>query len=208
MNLNTTFIIIIATTLCSIIAFSSGSLFSSLLLSPYQIYHRREYYRLLTHGFLHADWMHLIINMFVLFSFGNNVENWLVHLKYSGYIHHPVLVYCLLYFGGVVIASLITLVKHRNNYGYSSVGASGAVSAVVFTSIFFAPLDRLYFFAAIPIPGIVFAVLYLAYSSFMSRRNRDNINHDAHFAGAVYGFIFPILIDFRLLSHFLEALHI
>jgi membrane associated rhomboid family serine protease len=207
MSFNTTLIIVITTTLISITAFGSEDVFSRLLFNPYQVYHRREYYRLITHGFLHADWMHLIINMFVLYSFGNNVENWLRQLKFSGYIDHPVLVYCLLYFGGVVVASLISLVKHRNNYYYNSVGASGAVSAVIFTSIFFAPLDRLYFFADIPIPGIVFAVLYLAYSSFMSRRGRDNINHDAHFAGAVYGFLFPVLIDFGLLSHFIAAFH-
>ena len=207
MSFNTTLIIIITTTLISITAFGSETLFSKFLFSPYQVYHRREFYRLVTHGFLHADWMHLIINMFVLFSFGNNVEYWFRYLKNTGYIDHPVLVYCFLYFGGIVVASLISLVKHRNNYSYNSVGASGAVSAVVFTSIFFAPLDRLYFFAAIPIPGIVFAVLYLVYSSIMSSRNRDNINHDAHFAGAVYGFIFPVLINFSLLYHFLAALH-
>jgi membrane associated rhomboid family serine protease len=145
--------------------------------------------------------------MFVLYSFGSNVERWFSQLKYSGYISHPVLVYCLLYFGGIVVASLISLIKHRDNYYYNSVGASGAVSAVIFTGIFFAPLERLYFFAAIPIPGIVFAVLYLAYSSYMSRRSKDNINHDAHFAGAVYGFLFPVLIDFHLISHFISALH-
>jgi membrane associated rhomboid family serine protease len=100
---------------------------------------------------------------------------------------------------------MITLFRHRNNRWYNSVGASGAVSAIIFTSIFFNPLDKLYFFAIIPIPGIVFAVLYLVYSSYMSRRSKDNINHDAHLLGAVYGFTFPLLIDLDLISHFLQG---
>ena len=107
-----------------------------------------------------------------------------------------------------MVSSLITLFRHRNNRWYNSVGASGAVSAVIFTSIFFAPLEPLYFFAVLPIPGIVFAVLYLIYSSIMSRRNRDNVNHDAHFLGAVFGFIFPILINPDLLTNFMQQLKI
>ena len=203
-----TLFIIIITVIITVIAFNSEEMMSRLMLNPYQVVHKREWYRIFTHGFLHADWTHLIINMIVLYSFGSNVENWFRQLKLSGYINSPPLTYSLLYFGGIVISSLITLVRHRNNRWYNSVGASGAVSAVVFTSIFFSPLDRLYFFAVLPIPGIVFAVLYLIYSSYMSRRNRDNINHDAHFLGAVFGLVFPILIDNDLLSHFIESLSI
>ncbi len=203
-----TLIIIIVTSIITVIAFRSEEVMSRLMLNPYQVVHKREWYRLITHGFLHADWTHLIINMIVLYSFGSNVERWFDQLKMSGYIGSSALTYSLLYFGGIIISSLITLLRYRNDRWYNSVGASGAVSAVIFTSIFFSPLDRLYFFAVLPIPGIVFAALYLIYSSFMSRRNRDNINHDAHFLGAVYGFVFPILIDMDLLSHFLQELRI
>ncbi|KPK83278.1 MAG: hypothetical protein AMS27_13200, partial [Bacteroides sp. SM23_62_1] len=131
---------------------------------------------------------------------------WMFQLKNIGYIRSPYFTYGLLYFGGIIVSTLITLVRHRKNYFYNSVGASGAVSAVIFTSIFFSPLDRIYFFAAIPIPGIVFALIYLVYSSYMSRRSKDNINHDAHFAGAVFGFIFPAFISFRLITHFIQSL--
>jgi len=203
-----TLIIIIVTLIITIIAFSSDELMSRLMLNPYQVVYKKEWYRLITHGFLHADWTHLIINMIVLYSFGRNVENWFQELKMSGYIGSPALTYSLLYFGGIVISCFITLFKHRNNRWYNSVGASGAVSAVIFTSIFFSPLDRLYFFAVLPIPGIVFAVLYLVYSSYMSRRNKDNINHDSHFLGALFGFLFPIMIDLDLVSHFIKALSI
>jgi membrane associated rhomboid family serine protease len=174
------------------------------MFNPYQVYHRKELWRLVTHGFLHADWVHLIVNMIVLYSFGRNVEAWIYQLKNEDYINSPVLTYILLYFGGIIISTLITLFRYRNNYNYNSVGASGAVSSVVFTSIFFSPMDKIYFFGAIPIPGIIFAILYLVYSSYMGRRGKDNINHEAHFAGAIYGFIFPVLIDFDLVSHFLN----
>ncbi len=203
-----TLIIIVVTIIITVIAFNSEEVMSRLMLNPYQVTQKREWYRLITHGFLHADWTHLIINMIVLFSFGSNIEKSFQELRMSGYISSPALTYSLLYFGGIVISSLITLVRHRNNRWYNSVGASGAVSAVIFTSVFFSPLDRLYFFAVIPIPGILFAILYLVYSSYMSRRNRDNINHDAHFLGAVYGFVFPILIDLDLVSHFISEISI
>jgi membrane associated rhomboid family serine protease len=201
-----TLIIVIITSAISILAFYSEPLMSRLIFNPYQITHRKEWWRILSHGFLHADWTHLIVNMIVLYSFGKNVEVWINQMKIEGYVRSPLLTYSLLYFGGIIISALPSLIKHRNNYMYNSVGASGAVSAIVFTSIFFSPLDKIYFFGAIPIPGIIFAVLYLIYSSFMSRRGRDNINHDAHFAGAIFGFVFPIFIDLDMLTHFINEL--
>lgn len=200
-----TIIIIIVTLIITVIAFYNDEVMSKMMLNPYQVYHKKEWYRMITHGFLHADWTHLIINMIVLYSFGSNVEAWFGKLKMAGYIDSVAITYSLLYFGGIIIASMITLFRHRNNRWYNSVGASGAVSAIIFTSIFFNPLDKLYFFAVIPIPGIVFAVLYLVYSSYMGRRSKDNVNHDAHLLGAVYGFTFPLLIDLDLISHFLQG---
>jgi len=199
-----TLTIVIITSIISILAFYSDKLMSWLIFNPYQVFHRKEWWRLLTHGFLHADWVHLIVNMIVLYSFGRNVEAWISRLKIEDYLNSPLITYLLLYLGGIIISTLPTLIKHRNNYNYNSVGASGAVSAIVFTSIFFSPLDKIYFFGVIPVPGIIFAIIYLVYSSYMSRRGKDNINHDAHFAGAIYGFIFPVFIDFDLLKHFIN----
>lgn len=203
-----TLFIIVITVIITVIAFNSEEVMSKLMLNPYQVFQKKEWFRIITHGFLHADWTHLIINMIVLYSFGTNVWYKFQQLSMSGYIDSPALAFSLLYFGGIIISSLITVIRQRKNRWYNSVGASGAVSAVVFTSIFFSPLDRVYFFAIIPIPGIVFAILYLVYSSYMSRKNKDNINHDAHFLGAVYGFAFPILIDLDLFSNFLKELSI
>ena len=201
-----TFIIIIVTSIISVIAFSRGDILDKMMLNPFRVFHRKELYRLITHGFLHSDWTHLIINMFVLYFFGRNVENWFRELKLEGYINSVTITYSLLYFGGIIISSLLTLFRYRNDRWYNSIGASGAVSAVVFTSIFFSPLERIYFFAVIPIPGIAFALIYLIYSSFMSRRSKDNINHDAHFLGAIYGLFFPMLISLDMLTHFLKGL--
>jgi membrane associated rhomboid family serine protease len=181
-------------------------LFYRLQFNAYQIYHRREYYRLLTHGFVHANWWHLIVNMLVLYFFGGYVEQTLNALAGQGIVKLPVLVYIILYLLAVIFASTISLVKYRDNPLYNSVGASGAVSAVVFFSIFFEPWQKLYLYGLIGIPGIVFAVLYLVYAQYMSRRGGDNINHDAHFLGAVFGFLFPLFIDLSLFKYFLSQL--
>ncbi len=201
-----TIIIIIATSLISIFAFTNSQLMGKLLFSPYKTIHNREYFRLVTHAFVHADYIHLFINMFVLLSFGSAIENIFKGLQVNHIIASSIVNYLALYFGGIVIASLTTLKKHKDNYYYQSVGASGAVSAVVFTYIFFDPLSKLLFMMIIPIPAIVFGVLYLAYSHYMSKRGGDNINHDAHFVGAVFGFIYPLLINPKLFLVFLSKL--
>jgi membrane associated rhomboid family serine protease len=144
--------------------------------------------------------------MLVLYSFGTYIEEYFAHLDNAGYLNNPALYYIILYIGGIIISSLTTLKKHKDDPYYNSVGASGAVSAVLFTSIFFAPWQKLLLYAVIPIPGILLGVAYLVYSQYMSKKGRDNVNHDAHFIGAIYGFIFPVIIDFRLVSHFINAL--
>jgi len=201
-----TIFIIIVTSLISIVAFGNRELFEKLQLNPYKVYHKKEWYRLISHGFLHADWVHLIINMIVLLSFGSAVENIFKQLAAKGIIQSPVLVFVLLYFISMIAATLTSVFKQKDNAWYNSVGASGAVSAVIFTSIFFQPLARLYLYAVIPIPGIVFGVLYLGYSHYMSKKGGDNINHDAHFIGAVVGFIFPLFLDPSLIQVFFNQL--
>ena len=201
-----TILLIVITSIISIAAFNRRELFDKLQLNPYAVWHKKEWYRIISHGFLHADWVHLFINMFVLFSFGSSVENIFKQLAVEGIIKSPVLSYVLLYFVSMIFATLTTIKKQKDNHWYNSVGASGAVSAIVFASIFFQPLAKLYFYAVIPIPGIVFGVLYLGYSHYMSRRGGDNINHDAHFIGAVFGFLFPIILEPKLIYIFLGQL--
>ncbi len=201
-----TIYIVIITAIVSVLAFSRPDLMTRLQFNPYQVYHRKQYYRLLTHGLLHADWVHLFINMLVLFSFGTAVEYYFQQLAAHGLLMFPRLTYIILYVGAVVVSSLTTLKKHKDHHWYNSVGASGGVSAVIFTSIFFAPWQNLLLYAIIPIPGVIFGILYLAYSHYASKKSSDNINHDAHFIGAVFGLVFPVLIDFNLLGSFFEQL--
>jgi len=201
-----TYVIIAITAIVSIAAFGNSILFQRLLLSPYIVFMRNEWYRLISHAFVHANFLHLFVNMIVLLSFGRYVESILQQLQSIGSIGMHQVHFLILYLGAAIVSSLTTLKKHKNDPYYQSVGASGAVSAIVFFSIFFSPLEKLYLMAIIPIPGIVFAIAYLFYSNYMSRRGGDNINHDAHFVGAVFGFIYPILIDPKLFFFFLKQL--
>ncbi len=201
-----TLIIIALTIIISVYTFQNNHLFNKLLLNPFRLIHNKEYFRIITHGFIHADWTHLLVNMFVLFSFGKAIEMYLGNLKSLGYIHNIQIQFLILYLGGIIISSIPSIVKHKNDSWYNSLGASGGVSSVVFASIFFDPLNIIYLYF-IPIPGIVFGVLYLVYSQYMSKKNRGNINHEAHFTGAVFGFLYPIIIHPGLIKVFFSQLH-
>ncbi len=197
-----TWFIIGITVLISYLAFQNSDLMSKLQFNAAQIIHRKEYYRLVSHAFIHANWSHLGVNMLVLYFFGRNIETYFDY--YFGRSANAYFV--LLYFGGILASNIWSLAKNRNNYYYNAVGASGAVSAVLFASIFFDPWNLLYFFAIIPIPGIIFAIGYLFYSYYMSKKKNDNVAHDAHFLGAVFGFIFPILLKPSLFDKFIDNL--
>ena len=201
-----TLIIILITAIVSLSAFSNADLMQKLLLSPYKIFRNKQWYRIVSHALVHADFMHLLINMIVFFSFGTAVEALFKQLQLEGIISSASFHFGVLYVGGAVISCLTTLRKHRNNYYYSAVGASGAVSAVVFASIFFRPLSKLYIMGILPIPAIIFGVAYLVYSQYMIKKGGGNINHDAHFGGAIFGFIYPLLIDSSLIRVFFNQL--
>lgn len=201
-----TIVIVIVTVGISLLAFRKQELLYRFDLSPYNLVHKKQYYRIFSHAFLHNDYMHLAINMLVLYSFGTGIEKIFGNLEQQGVIFSGPFYFVLLYLISIAIASLTTVSRYKDNSEYSAVGASGAVSAVVFTYIFFAPWQKIYFYMVLPIPGIVFGILYLLYSSYMGRRNKDNINHSAHFWGAVVGFIYPIILEPRLFGVFLENL--
>jgi len=197
-----TWLIIGFTSLISYLAFQNTSLMGKLQFNAAKIIQNKEYYRLITHAFIHANWQHLIINMLVLYFFGHAVESYLGY--YFGIKAN--MLYILLYFGGILASNIWSLMKHRNNYYYNAVGASGAVSAVLFAFIFFDPLQKLLIFFVLPLPGILFAVIYLAYSYQMSKRENGNVAHDAHFLGALFGFLFPILLKPDLFGTFISKL--
>lgn len=187
----------------SFVSFSNRTLFAKLLFNPYQIQHQKQWYRFVSHAFIHANWEHLIFNMITLYFFGTGVESVLNYVfgKLGGVI------FLIMFLLATVVSSVPSYFKHRGSYVYNAVGASGAVSAVLFAFILFEPLGRIYFFfIPIGIPAFVFGILYLIYSAYMAKRNIDNIGHDAHFWGAVFGFIFPILLESGFLSSFVYQL--
>ncbi len=201
-----TYIIIIITVLVSILGFKDKKMFYKLSLSPYRIAKNREWYRLLTHSLLHGDYMHLFINMFVFWSFGSAIEHMFGLLKQEGIIRNAEVNFILLYVGGVIFSAIPDLIKRRNQYAYNSIGASGAVSSILFASIFFNPWGTISLFGVIPIPAIIFGVLYVIYESYLDKKGGDNINHKAHLWGALYGFIYIILMDYKLIYIFINEL--
>lgn len=200
-----TILLIVITVIISVLAFNNHELFSKLQFNAYEVVHRKQYYRLISHGFIHAGWWHLFVNMFVLYFFGQTVEVWLKQLEYAGLVNNPNLVFILFYIASMVFATSVSLVKQKDNAWYNAVGASGAVSAVLFFSIFFRPWQMIgvYF---IPVPGIIFAVLYVIYSHYQAKKGKDNVAHDAHLLGAVFGFVFPLFLDLSLYKLFLSQL--
>lgn len=197
-----TLFIAVLTGIVSFLAFRNDNIMSKLKFNAYLIYHKKQWYRVFSHALVHADWAHLIINIMVFVSFGRNVE-----YRFAEYFgENSNLLFVLLYVGGVFFSSVYNIYKQKDNHWYNAVGASGAVSAVLFASVFFDPMSLVYFFGIVPIPGIVFAVMYLAYSYYMAKKSNDNIGHEAHFFGAVFGFVFPILINPSLVSLFFDKL--
>ncbi len=144
---------------------------------------RKEQIRMLSSGFLHVNTQHLLFNMITLYFFANPVLRFVGELKFL-----------LIYFGSLIAGSLLSLYFHKNEYHYSAVGASGAVTGVLYSSILFDPDMSLYmFFIPIPIPAYVFGIAYLLYSIYGMKKQIGNIGHDAHFGGAIGGYVITLL---------------
>lgn len=181
-----TLILVIVTVLISLSAFNNDELSNKLILWPRKMDSASEYYRLLSSGFVHADTLHLFFNMLALFMFGRHVENAFEDVGIGR------ILFVVMYLAGIIAASLPSFIKNRHNAYYRSLGASGGVAAVLFAFVYFAPWATISIWF-IPVPGIIAAVAYLIYSAYASRQNRDNVNHDAHFYGAIFGFLFTLL---------------
>lgn len=174
---------------------------SALILHPVTIKRKQQWYRFVTSGLIHADGMHLLINMFVLWSFGNAIEA----AYYPAFLGEgSASMYLILYFGGIVVASIPSYLRHQDDPSYAALGASGGVSAVVFAVIIFAPWQNLYLYGLIAIPQILAGVAYLVYSWHKDKTGGDNIGHMAHFAGAIWGFVFTGLMNPDLFGRFIN----
>ncbi len=208
-----TILIIAITTITSIIAFppnvpSIDSIrrpewFNKYLFNAVAVAKYKQYYRMLSYGFLHANWMHLFFNMLTLYFFAPGVETVFREIfgRFGG------LLFLIFYLLAIVVSTVADLIKYRNNSSYNAIGASGAVSAVLFAAILIQPTMKIMFiFLPIPISAWFFGILYLGYSYYMSKRNIDNIGHSAHFWGAVFGFFFPIILKPGLIYFFFVQL--
>jgi membrane associated rhomboid family serine protease len=198
-----TLIIIIVTALVSVQGFSKPAIIEQLKHHPYSEVHNGEWFRLLTSGFVHGGWIHLLINMFVLYSFGGLIEK--IFLNLWGDTTGRIL-FIVMYLAAIVAGDIPTLMRYKDNPAYASIGASGAVSAVVFIFILLFPWEMLYLYGILPIPAIIGGIAYLIYSSWASRKRNDRIDHMAHFYGAVFGIVFMIAFKPSLIEHFLKSI--
>ncbi|PNK60437.1 rhomboid family intramembrane serine protease [Psychrobacter sp. FDAARGOS_221] len=193
-----TTLIIIITVIVSLMAWQNKGLMDRLIFSPIAV-NKGQWYRLITHGFVHADSTHLLFNMFTLYFFGRAVENYFnQYLGGFGFI--------AVYLAAIIVAMLPSYMQHKDDFRYRSLGASGGVSAVLFSFILMAPWSMLYLFAAVPIPAIVFAIAYVAYSIYANNKGNTNVNHLAHLWGGAFGVIATILLSPNMLLHFFNAL--
>jgi membrane associated rhomboid family serine protease len=190
MQFSITTIIVIITTLVSIGGFSNQKIIEDLIFYPPAVTRQNQWYRFFTCGLIHADWGHLFFNMLSLYLFGQYVEDAFGDLfgVYGKWV------YLALYISALLISLLPTFAKNKNNYQYRSLGASGAVSAVIFAGLMLTPTLGIYiFFIPIPIPGFIFAPLYLIISALLDKKGVGNINHSAHIWGSIYGLAFVII---------------
>ena len=211
-----TYIIIGITVLISFMAFERPELKQKLMFNAYDIVHYKKWYRLFSHGFIHADFMHLFFNMYVLYMFGVQGANLEYASSFSsvepnlisafgalGYFY-----YGLLFVGGIAFASLYALFKHQDNPHYNALGASGAVSAIVFVFIIMNPAAEISIILLpfIHLPAYIFGPLLLVGEYYLAKRGQSHIAHDAHISGAIFGLAFIALVDYNYYISFFTAI--
>lgn len=197
-------IIIIATVLGSLNAFNKSHILDKMVYSPYRVKHEKEYYRFFSHMFIHADSVHLIFNMMSLYFLGSFLENELIFSfgSIGGEVH-----FLILYFLGGLFSTLIPFSRNQDNSSYRALGASGAVSAVIFAAIIWNPTMKLsLLFLPIPIPAYIFGPIYLAFEYWADRRGGTGIAHDAHIGGAIFGVIYVLIINIDKGKEFLSVI--
>lgn len=187
-------VIFIFTLITSIYAFNDNTVYGKFMLHPYTISRGKKLYTFVTSGLIHADWMHLFFNLFTFYFFGFALEQTVGSVNFG-----------IIYFASLILSDVPTVIKHKNHFWYNSLGASGAISGVLFSYILFYPLSMIGVMF-IPMPAVLFGVLYLVYCWYMSKNVKDNIAHDAHFYGALTGLVFTIILMPGIMRHFMDAL--
>ena len=204
MTFSITLFIVLVTSVISIISFQNENMKNKWMFSPYKYTKEKNRFIILSHGFVHADFLHLFFNMYVLYVFGSSVEEYFLESSSIGYIY-----YISFYILGIIFSTFPSIFKHHNNPSYYSLGASGAVSAVVFSYILLFPLMKLglILLPGLSLPGFVFGFLYLISEHYLSKKQYSNIAHDAHISGAVFGILFLIFYDFEIIIQFFQKIN-
>jgi len=176
--------------------YKNHNLLYAWILSPRRVYYEKQFHLIITSGFLHADLMHLLFNMFTFFFFAFRLE------AVIGTVN-----FLIVYFGSMILSVISTILKKKDDYGYGSLGASGAISGLVFASVLVAPNSTMMIMPIpIPIPAYIFAVLYLVWSYFAAKKAQDMINHEAHFWGALAGIVLMIILIPGIIGYFINSL--
>jgi membrane associated rhomboid family serine protease len=186
----------------SLIALNNEGILSGLMMNPYSIRNKNQYYRFLTSGFIHINHIHLMVNMFSLYFFGTAVE----YVFASVFGVYGQLYFIALYLMAIVVSDLPTYFKQKENPAYNSLGASGGVAAVIFAFIIFQPLQDICFFIAFCMRGFIAGALYIGYSYYQGKKSKDSINHDAHLYGALFGLVFCIIAFPPSIRYFIEQI--
>jgi len=189
-------LIFVFTVITSLYAFYDNSIYGKFMLHPYSVSRGKNIFTLITSGLIHADWMHLFFNMFTFYAFAFTLERLMGSWQFG-----------LLYFVALILSDIPTVFRYKDSFNYNSLGASGAISAVLFSYILFNPMSKIYImFIPIGIPAVIFGFIYLIYCAYASKNSRDGINHDAHFYGALTGLIFTIIFVPGILQNFIGML--
>lgn len=189
-------IIFLFTIATSLYAFSNPEIYGKFMLHPYSVSRGQRVYTVITSGMIHKDWGHLFMNMLSYYFFAFQLEVMIGHFAFA-----------VLYIASLALSDIGSILKHKEDFWYNSLGASGAVSAVIFSYILFYPFTKMIIFPLpIPIPAVIFGVLYLVYSAYASKQGGGNINHDAHFLGAISGIIITIIFYPQIVPHFINEI--
>ena len=188
------------TVLVSWYVLSKPDILQRMMNNPYRVQKNHEYYRFITSGLIHANFSHLLWNMFSLYFFGNIVE------QYFFFIFGEAGPYVFIgfYILAIIVSDLPTYFKNRNNPGYNSLGASGGVAAIIFASVLFQPMEKICLYIVICLPGFILAIVYIIWSYYNGKKSNDNINHDAHLYGALFGVLFCAVLYPSSIPNFIE----
>jgi membrane associated rhomboid family serine protease len=192
-----TYIIIAITVGISFLAWSRPNVMATCIFNPYFVSQRRQYHRFISSGFVHQHHMHLLLNMLSFYFFGVAVEYEFYLLFGESSVS---------YLLAIIVSEIPTYLKHKNDAHYNSLGASGGVSAIIFAFIIFKPLADIYLYFALPIPGFILGTLYIIFSWYQGRKSNDNINHDAHLYGALFGLVFCAVVYPQSIPQFFDQI--